>query len=112
MIKSTAFVLLLTTSIAWGQGTYIASNAKIVNVTNTAGNADEFIVYVQGGTGPCTGPNPTIIKFKKSSAGSPEIFNRAFTLAITALMSGKNVSIHNYVDDACDNAVYIGISSN
>jgi len=112
MFKKIAMLFVMSTSIAMAQGDYIAQDAKIVRVTNTAGNQDEFIINVVGGTGVCTGQAPTMIKFKLASATSPEIFNRAFSMALMALSTGQKVSVYNYVDTACDNAVYIGISAN
>jgi hypothetical protein len=71
-------------------------------VENTSGNSDVFTAFVSGGSGPC---NSTLITFQKSSAANEDVYARAFTLLTAANVSGKKVSIYNYVDQSCGNAV-------
>jgi len=79
----------------------------VTRVANTNGNSDSFQVLTTGDTGPCAGNN--WIVFPRSSAASDGVHNRAYSTAITAMMSGKKILIHNYQNDACTGAVYIEI---
>lgn len=86
---------------------WIAQDATVEYVENTSGNNDVFTVLVSGGTGPCVS---TLITFPKSSATSEAIFTRAFTLLTAANVSGRKVSIYNYLDQSCTNAVGVRLA--
>jgi hypothetical protein len=73
-----------------------------------SGNGASFFIVVTGGTGPCiTTGTQNNIYFPKASAGTPEVFDRAFSTALTALASGQKVNIYNYVDGTCNAAIEI-----
>lgn len=86
---------------------WLAQDATVEFVENTSGNSDVFTVLVSGGTGPCIS---ALITFPKSSATSEAIYTRAFTLLTAANLSGRKVSIYNYVDQSCSNAVGIRLA--
>lgn len=72
-------------------------------MSSTSGNQDRFWVYYTGGEGDtCQGK----VRFQLSFAGSEGTFQRAFTLATTALVSGRKIHIYSYTDTLdCDSAV-------
>ena len=84
----------------------ILNSASISEVRNTSGNKDIFEIIVKGGCGLCA--NKTI-QFPRSAAGSKEIHDRAFSMALTAFTTGSKVRVHNYVNNDCRNASYITI---
>jgi hypothetical protein len=45
-------------------------------------------------------------------ASTEKVFDRAYSTALAALVSGKKVNIYNYVDGSCDKAVAIEIIAN
>ncbi|WP_144407661.1 DUF5992 family protein [Gynuella sunshinyii] len=86
---------------------YVVTDGIITKVANSEANNDRFVVSVSGGSGPCANQN---ISFPKGKAGSPEIFTRAFSMALTGLSTGMKVRIHNYESDDCFNAAWIELS--
>lgn len=100
MRKLLLCILLISQAAA---AEYLVTDATVVEIGNTAGNADLFYVETSGGAGPCANQQ---IRFKLSNAGSPEIFNRAFSMALTAYASGAKVSIYDYheIQSDCDHA--------
>ncbi|MFT4925461.1 MAG: hypothetical protein ACI8WB_001554 [Phenylobacterium sp.] len=108
--KILPMILVFFSSTVLADGQYIVLNAKVTKVVNTSGNGASFMVVTAGGTGPCT--TTTIqnnIYFPKSAAGTDKVFDRAYSTALTALVSGSKVNIYNYVDGACDKAAAIEI---
>ena len=94
-------------SSAYAAGGYVVNDATIANIANTNGNTPAFVVTVTGGTGPCAGTN---ITFTQSAATDADTFKRAYAAAILAFTTGSTVSIYNYTDTTCTNAVYIIVS--
>jgi hypothetical protein len=102
--------LLFISSLSSATGQYIASNAKITKVVNTASNSAAFIIVVEGGTGPCvTTTTQKNIYFPRVSAANQDVYDRAYMSAMTALSAGNKVNIYNYADGTCNNAVAIEI---
>jgi hypothetical protein len=79
-------------------------DAKIEGIANTNSNQEKFNIWVSGGTGPCV--NRQIV-FPRSAAASAEIYNRAYSAALTAFASGSKISIYDYDGASCSNAAYI-----
>ncbi|WP_444922794.1 DUF5992 family protein [Microbulbifer sp. DLAB2-AF] len=105
--------IALFSSVTLAQGEYIATNATITKVGNTAGNEASFWVVAENGTGPCvTTGTQNNIYFPKSAAGTEKIFDRAYSAALAALASGKPVNIYNYLDGTCNTAVAIEVLAN
>ena len=88
-------------------GTYIVTNAEITKISSTSGNLDEFVVWTTGGSGPC---KDSAIKFTLVDSGSPEVFEKAYSMALAAFAAGFKVGIHNYHNESCIQASYIHIS--
>ncbi|WHI47980.1 DUF5992 family protein [Microbulbifer sp. JMSA004] len=93
---------------------WIATDVEISAVTNTKSNGEGFAIIVTDGNDsyPC---EDTTIYFPLDSAGSSgrdqDIHNRAFSLSIAALTTGKRVSIYSYSDSSsCNEATYIKLS--
>src|SRR4051812_45234848 len=95
------------TSSAYAAGGYVVNDATIANIANTNGNTPAFVVTVAGGSGPCAGTN---ITFTQSAATDADTFKRAYAAALLAFTTGSTVSIYNYTDTSCTNAVYIIVS--
>lgn len=92
---------------------WIATNVEIDAVTNTRVNGQNFQITVSAGDGSnvCEGSD---IWFPLSDAGTSgndkDILERAFSIALTALTTGKKVSIYTYDDNtSCGRAAYIKI---
>jgi len=83
---------------------YLVSQATVTSVTNTGDNLSLFVVRTTGGSGPCAG---SYTMFYLNRAADADAHKRAFALATTALITGKKVTIYNYVDSNCSNAAYI-----
>ena len=109
LILATSSTIALNAAHAQAAG-YIASNVTITAVSNTANNGQHFTIRTAGGSGVCAGQK---ITFPLADAGTAsnnqEIHNRAFALALAAMLSGKHVSVYNYADDTCSHAAYIEI---
>ena len=97
---------VLLSSTAVNAGEYIVTNAEITSIANTNGNGEIFTLWVKGGSGPCV--NKTV-NFPLTAAGSEKVFDRAYSTALAAYMSGKRVTIHNYKGSDCQNASYIRV---
>jgi len=105
--KFAVLILLILPSITWAAGSDLVLDAVVTSVANTSSNEDKFTVWVSGGTGVCAN---TQISFPKSKAGSAEVFDRAYSAALTAFVSGTKVRIYNYTDDSCYGASYIRLT--
>ncbi len=88
-------------------GTYLISDAKIIRISSTSSNLDEFMIWTTGGSGPCPGNEG--IKFTLVDSGSPEVFNKAYSMALAAFAGDFVVRVHNYHDSTCNRASYIDI---
>ncbi len=82
----------------------IISNATITGVQNTGASPtyQGFGINVVG-TGVCSGQT---IWFPVS-ATVPEVHKRAFTMAMTAFLEKKKITVHNYLDNTCQSGAYI-----
>ena len=104
-----SLALLFSLSVL-ANGQYIATNAKIIKVGNTAGNGESFSVVATQGEGPCISSGSQInIYFPLYAAGSEKVYDRAYAMALAALASGKKVNIYNYAGASCDTAAGIEI---
>ena len=88
-------------------GTYILTGAEITKISSTSGNLDEFVIWTKGGDGPC---KSNAIKFTLVDSGSPAVFDKAYSMALTAFAAGFKVNVHNYHNSSCTRASYIDIS--
>lgn len=84
---------------------YIVKNAEVVRISSSSGNSDIYRLYYTGGSNDtCSGQ----VRFHLNRAGSEKIFDRTFTLAVTAYASGSKIDIFSYLDNMdCDSAVTI-----
>lgn len=99
-----AFSIVLLSSNSYAD--YVVTDAKIDKISNTSGNADEFAIWVSGGSGQC---NDTLIKFRLADSGSAGVFNKAYSTALAAFAAGYRIRVHNYHNNLCLNASYIEI---
>jgi hypothetical protein len=88
-------------------GSYIITGAQITKISSTSGNLDEFVIWTKEGSGPC---KDVAIKFTLADSGSPAVFDKAYSMALTAFTAGFKVSVHNYHGSSCARASYIHIS--
>lgn len=107
-----AFVKLISVLALFVSGQVFSGQlamGPLDQVTNILTTEKQFAIKLAAGsTGPCLG----WIYVKESSfAGDIAAYNRFFTLATTALIAGRQVRIHNYVNDACDGATFIAVQS-
>ena len=84
-------LLGLYSTIAWS-GSFLAKDVTITKVSSTSNKADAFWVHYEPADAVCSGK----VKFQKSKSGTEGTFNRSFTLATTALVTGKRVEIYTY----------------
>ena len=83
----------------------LVQDASVISIANVEGSTDLFVIWTDGGTGPCS--NRTQIRFPVAHAASPEAHARAYASALTALTTRTKVIIVNYVDGTCDKASFI-----
>ena len=96
-MKKLLFVFICCYSLSSYAGVLV-TGATIGRVSNTASNQDIFYIIVVGGTGPCANSK---IRFPLSEAGSEKIYDRAFSMALTAYASGSKIEVVDY-DDPVD----------
>lgn len=101
------FALLFTSQVFAGQG-YIVKGATVTKVSSTSNNVDAFWVYYTGGSSDkCSGR----VKYIATKAGTSGVFERSFSLATTALVTGKKVEIYSYTDNTdCFSAASINLT--
>lgn len=102
-----AVCMSLISNVAFSAQGYIVKGAKISTVSSTSNNVDAFWVYYEGGQSDnCNGR----VKFIATNAGTEGVFERSFSLAMSALVAGKKVEIYSYIDDTnCHSAVSINM---
>ena len=108
MIKRILLSVLLVTPLTCGAGQLI-TNATILEVANTNNNGPDFAIRMEGGSGVCA--SSTWISFPENKKQSDDSYKQAFSIALTALTTGKKVRIHNFEDDSCSGANFISISN-
>lgn len=87
---------------------YIATNASVLKVRNTASNTNTFEIVLEEGSTICNGQ---VIAFPHTKAASPEVHSRGYALALTALTTGMKIRVYSYTEVApCRNAAYIELS--
>lgn len=88
-------------------GGFIVQKALVTKVSATSQNQEAFWVFYSGGTSDsCNGK----AKFRREHAGTDGVFDRAFTLATSALVSGNSISIYSYTDSSdCESAVSVDL---
>ena len=102
-----AFVGLLGLFPLSALADYIAYNATIVGVMNTANQSVNFgIRLANSGSGPCINQ---IIQFFPANAPSVEEYKRAFSLASVAYLQGKRVDVWSFSTLNCSNGAFIEI---
>lgn len=99
-----AILLLLSFTANAGQ----IAKGEVSEVVNLIGSGEVFGVRLsKDSSGVCAGE---WIVFRQSNFnGNIESYRFAFSMATTALVSGKQVRIHNYKNDACDGPTFIGL---
>ena len=108
-MKKKIFLLLLALGLSkniYAEG-YVVQNATVIEVTNTGGNQQNFVVHTTGGTGSCINGNVT---FPLAYAADSQAHQRAYAAALLAFSTGAKVSIYNYVSNACDQVAFIDLS--
>ncbi len=107
-MRKIIFILALLSANTWAAQGFIVKNAVVDKVTSSSGNEDTYRVYYSSGTNDkCNGH----VRFGLVNAGSEMVFNRAFTLATTAIAAGMRINIFSYSDNEdCDSAVTIELS--
>jgi len=91
----------------------IIRDAEVIEIANTKNNTQDFAIFIQGGTWTTTSSTCAItapITFPESKSQSEASHQQAFSIALTALTTGKKVRIHNFEDDSCHGANFISIS--
>jgi hypothetical protein len=92
-----------------GAGTLVA-DAVVTTVFNSrVENDSSFVVYTQGGTGPCT--NGLVIAFYPTGGSDADKVRRAYAAALLALTTGYRVTISNDNNTTCTAAVHIAVSA-
>ena len=87
----------------------LVRNAVITEVASSGDNKDVFYVKLKGGTGPCANGS---VEFPANKSQSEKSYNQAFSIALAAAMSGKMIRIHNYSNNECSGANFIGVFTN
>jgi len=87
----------------------LVRDAVITEVASSSGNKDVFYVKLKGGTGPCAGGS---VLFPANKSQSEQSYNQAFSIALAVAMSGKKIRIHNYSNNDCHGANFIGVFTN
>ncbi|WP_020411156.1 DUF5992 family protein [Microbulbifer sp. VTAC004] len=106
MKKYLVLILMFISMNSFAGAGYITTGATVTKVSATSQNADAFWVWYSSGTDKCSGK----VKFQLANAGTEGVFQRTFTLATTALVSGKRVDVYSYTDDTdCLSAVSIDL---
>lgn len=95
-------------------GQWVAEDILIDSVSSTAANQDIFEITFTDSTSNslCSSGNSgfDIVAFPVSAAGSPNIHERSFSVAMTALTMGLKVNIYSYsTSGVCWEASYIEI---
>lgn len=88
----------------------LTKGATVLEVAANPSNAKTFAILILGGAGVCAGNPSRWIIFPESKAPSPASYNKAFSIALTALSTNKTVRIHNFDDDSCRGAGFISVS--
>jgi hypothetical protein len=110
MNKFVITALCLASINAYASPGMIVNNATVTKVSSTSGNQDAFwVLYTteSNSNDKCSGK----VKFQSSFSGTEKTFDRAFTLATTALVAGKPIDIFSYTDSSdCSSAVSIDLN--
>lgn len=89
---------LLISTHSHADGEYVVAHGKIVSIYSTASNIDRFAIQILGGTGVCAGQK---VYFPRSASDYSEVHKRAYSTALTAFLTGVDVSIYNYHAGDC-----------
>ncbi len=84
----------------------IVTDGEIVKLASTSFSSDDFYVSISGGTGDCA--NRSVV-FPQSSSPSQASHNRAFSIALSAFMTGNTKVQITSFDDTCMTASIIEI---
>ncbi|MCG9584205.1 DUF5992 family protein [Vibrio tubiashii] len=98
------FSLLFSPAFLVQAQAFLVENAVITSVSNTSSNQDNFVIWQEGGEGPCKGKD---ILFPRTATTSTETHKRAYAAALTAFSTGAKVDVYNYQGNGCHNAAYI-----
>ncbi|WP_020406260.1 DUF5992 family protein [Hahella ganghwensis] len=99
---------LLFVSVS-AQADWLVKDADIIEISNTAGNAELFYIHVSGGEGLCANKQ---IRFPLSAAGSEKVYDRAFSIALAAYLANQKVKVYDYDEgnEDCKGAESIRLS--
>jgi len=107
-MKTLVFILVVCLFPVHAYAGELIQGATVVEVANTYNNGADFAIKVEGGTGVCS--TASYIVFPESKQQSADSNKQAFSIALTALTTGRKVRIHNFEDNACDGANFISIT--
>lgn len=107
LINFFLFSLIISETAVAGQ----IANGKVEVVTNIVGSEKQFGIKLStGSSGLCAGK---FMYIKASSFGNDiDSYKQAFSLATTALVADKRIVLHNYTDNSCHGATFIGLYKN
>jgi len=104
MMLSIVILSVVFGYFSYAEAGQIVTSSTITIISNTNSNVEMFSVMTSGGSGVCANG---FVNFDLASAGSADVYKRAFTIAMTAFMTGSKVNIHNYIDNTCGKAAWI-----
>ena len=85
---------------------FIVKNATVTKLSATSQNVEAFWLWYTADVDSCQGK----IKFKFSNTGAQGIFDRAHTLALSALTNNLKVDVYSYSDSTdCHSAVSVDL---
>ena len=107
VISLVTFCTALISNVTFSAQGYLVKGAKLTTVSSTSNNVDAFWVYYEGGqSDKCNGR----VKFIATNAGTAGVFERSFSLTMSALVANKDVEIYSYTDNTnCHSAVSINM---
>lgn len=108
MKKTLVLLTVLVASMNAFAGTNIAKGSKITEISSISGeNKDSFLIRVSGGEGSCV--DGTWILFPVSASPSKEAHARTYQTLLNAFDSNRKISVHNFVDESCNNASQVSL---
>jgi hypothetical protein len=85
----------------------LVSQATIVKVLSSRGQNDgAFVVWTQGGSGPCSAVDRWIA-FPATAVANTDVHKREFALLFGAMMTGMKVDILSETGIDCTTAAYV-----
>lgn len=84
------------------------AKGEIEEIYNTVSGKKEFGVRMSAdSTGPCAGQ---WVRFREANfPDNIESYKFAFSMAMTAIATGKKIRAHNYSNNECDGVTFMGL---